>query len=91
MPGIINAAEGMVLNLTNFKGWRNIPLRSIVSRATALLTNLENDAKAMAYAEWKYGAGQSVPDVVCVTLGTAVGGALILNGRLYRGARFVAG
>jgi glucokinase len=45
----------------------------------------------MAYAEWKHGAGQSVPNVVCVTLGTAVGGALILNGRLYRGATWVAG
>ncbi|HYY26874.1 MAG TPA: ROK family protein [Chthoniobacterales bacterium] len=91
LPGIINAAEGMVLNLTNVKGWRNIPLRSIVSRDTALPTNLENDAKAMAYAEWKHGAGEGDPDVVCVTLGTGIGGGLILNGRLYRGATMVAG
>ena len=91
LPGIINAAEGMVLNLTNVKGWRNIPLRSIVSRDTALLTNLENDAKAMAYAEWKHGAGEGDPNVVCVTLGTGIGGGLILNGRLYRGATMVAG
>ena len=91
LPGIINAAEGMVLNLTNVKGWRNIPLRSIVSRDTALLTNLENDAKAMAYAEWKHGAGEADPNVVCVTLGTGIGGGLILNGRLYRGATMVAG
>ena len=91
LPGIINAAEGMVLNLTNVKGWRNIPLRSIVSRDTALPTNLENDAKAMAYAEWKHGAGEGDPNVVCVTLGTGIGGGLILNGRLYRGATMVAG
>ncbi|HKM58810.1 MAG TPA: ROK family protein [Chthoniobacterales bacterium] len=91
LPGIINAAEGMVLNLTNVKGWRNIPLRSIVSRDTALLTNLENDAKAMAYAEWKHGAGEGDPNVVCVTLGTGIGGGLILNGRLYRGSTMVAG
>jgi glucokinase len=58
---------------------------------TGLIANLENDAKAMAYAEWKYGAGQGVPNVICVTLGTAVGGGLILNGRLYRGATWVAG
>jgi glucokinase len=91
VPGIINPVQGVVVNLTNVKGWSNIPLRSIIMERTGLVGNLENDAKAMAYAEWKYGAGQSVPNVVCVTLGTAVGGGLILNGRLYRGARWVAG
>jgi glucokinase len=91
VPGIINPVQGVVVNLTNVKGWSNIPLRSIIMDRTNLVGNLENDAKAMAYAEWKYGAGQSVPNVVCVTLGTAVGGGLILNGRLYRGARWVAG
>ncbi len=91
VPGIINPVQGMVVNLTNVKGWSNIPLRSIIMERTRLVGNLENDAKAMAYAEWKHGAGQSVQNVVCVTLGTAVGGALILNGRLYRGATFVAG
>jgi glucokinase len=91
VPGIINPVQGVVVNLTNVKGWSNIPLRSMIVERTGLSGNLENDAKAMAYAEWKYGAGQSVPNVVCVTLGTAVGGGLILNGRLYRGARWVAG
>jgi glucokinase len=91
VPGLINPVQGMVVNLTNVKGWSNIPLRSIIMERTHLVGNLENDAKAMAYAEWKHGAGQSVTNVVCVTLGTAVGGALILNGRLYRGATFVAG
>ncbi len=91
VPGIINPVQGMVVNLTNVKGWTNIPLRSIIMERTHVVGNLENDAKAMAYAEWKHGAGQSVANVVCVTLGTAVGGALILNGRLYRGATFVAG
>jgi len=91
LPGIINPAEGVVVNLTNVKGWRDIPLREIVSQKTGLVTNLENDAKAMAYAEWKYGAGGTLPNVVCVTLGTGIGGGLILNGRLYRGARMIAG
>jgi glucokinase len=91
VPGIINPVQGVVVNLTNVKGWSNIPLRSMIMERTGLAGNLENDAKAMAYAEWKHGAGQTVPNVVCVTLGTAVGGALILNGRLYRGARWVSG
>jgi glucokinase len=91
LPGIINPVEGIVLNLTNVKGWKNIRLRDTISSRTGLVTNLENDAKAMAYAEWKHGAGQNLPNVVCVTLGTGIGGALILNGRLHRGATMVAG
>jgi glucokinase len=91
VPGIINPITGVVINLTNVKGWKQIPLRSIVQERTGLTANLENDAKAMAYAEWRHGAGAQVSNVVCVTLGTAVGGALILNGKLYRGATFVAG
>jgi glucokinase len=91
VPGIINPVEGVVVNLTNVKGWHNIPLRSIITEKTGLVCNLENDAKAMAYAEWKHGAGQSAPNLVCVTLGTGVGGALILDGRLHRGATWVAG
>ena len=91
VPGIIDPVEGMVIHLTNVKGWLRIPLREMVQSATGLVTNLENDAKAMAYAEWKHGAGAQVPNVVCVTLGTAVGGALILNGKLYRGTNYVAG
>ena len=91
LPGIINPAEGVVVNLTNVKGWRDIPLRKIVSQKTGLVTNLENDAKAMAYAEWKFGAGGTLPNVLCVTLGTGIGGGLILNGKLYRGARMIAG
>jgi glucokinase len=91
VPGIINPITGVVINLTNVKGWKQIPLRSIVQEETGLTANLENDAKAMAYAEWRHGAGAQIPNVVCVTLGTAVGGALILNRKLYRGATFVAG
>ena len=91
LPGIINPAEGLVVNLTNVKGWRDIPLREIIAQKTGLVTNLENDAKAMAYAEWRFGAGGTLPNIVCITLGTGIGSGLILNGRLYRGARLVAG
>jgi predicted NBD/HSP70 family sugar kinase len=51
VPGIINPVEGVVVNLTNVKGWHNIPLRSIITEQTGLVCNLENDAKAMAYAD----------------------------------------
>ena len=70
VPGIIDPAEGVVVNLTNVKGWYRIPLRAFVFARIGLVTNLENDAKAMAYAEWKHGAGHNLPNVICVTLGT---------------------
>ena len=71
------------LSLASFERW--------FASESGWFTNLENDAKAMAYAEWKYGAGQNLPNVICVTLGTGIGGGLILNGRLYRGSTKVAG
>ena len=91
VPGIIDPVAGIVVNLTNVKGWCGVPLAALVSGQIGLDANLENDAKAMAYAEWKYGAGHTLPNVICVTLGTGIGGGLILNGRLYRGATKVAG
>jgi len=91
VPGAIDFEKGITYNLTNVRGWTNIPLRDIVQEKVELPTVLENDANCMAYAEFKHGAGQGYNNVVCVTLGTGVGGGLILNGELYRGSRFAAG
>ena len=91
VPGAIDFEKGEIYNLTNVGGWTNVPLRDILSEKVALPTVLENDANCMAYAEFKHGAGQGFKNVVCVTLGTGVGGGLILNGELFRGSRFAAG
>lgn len=91
LPGAVNFATGMTYNLTNVKGWTAIPLRDIMAEKTGLPTVIENDANCMAYAEWKYGAAQGCRHAVCVTLGTGVGGGLILNGELFRGAAYAAG
>jgi glucokinase len=60
-------------------------------RRTGLHAEIENDAKCMTYAEWKYGAAHAGKNVVCVTLGTGVGGGIILDGKLYRGSFLGAG
>ena len=91
LPGMVDTKDGLVHHLTNVPGWVNIPLRDLLSRRTGLPAVVENDANAMTYAEWKYGAGRGRANVVCVTLGTGVGGGLILDGKLYRGSRFGAG
>ena len=91
LPGIVDSKQGVVHHLTNVKGWVNVPLRDLLTIHTGLPAVIENDANAMTYAEWKFGAGRRHQHVVCVTLGTGVGGGLILDGKLYRGARLGAG
>ena len=91
LPGVTDSVNGIVHELTNVPGWQDLPLRDVLRERTGLPTTIENDANAMAYGEWKYGAARAARHVVCVTLGTGVGGALILDGRLYRGAQLGAG
>ena len=91
LPGFVDSVNGIVHSLTNVAGWSEVPLRSILSARTGLPAIIENDANAMAYGEWKYGAAVGAQHAVCITLGTGVGGALILDGKLYRGATLAAG
>ncbi len=91
LPGIVDSKQGVVHHLTNVPGWVNIRLRELLTIHTGLPAVIENDANAMTYAEWKFGAGRRHEHIVCVTLGTGVGGGMILDGRLYRGARLGAG
>jgi glucokinase len=91
LPGIIDGVNGIVHRLSNVPGWNNVPLRDLLSTRTGLHAAIENDAKCMAYAEWRYGAARDGKNVVCVTLGTGVGGGIIIEGRLYRGSFLGAG
>lgn len=91
LPGIVDSINGIVHELSNVPGWKEVPLRQVIADATGLPTIIENDANAMAYGEWKFGAAQGKSHVICITLGTGVGGGLILNGQLYRGANLGAG
>ncbi len=91
VPGAVDFATGITYNLTNVEGWTSIPLKEIMREKTGLPTVVENDANCMAFAEWKFGAGQGFTNLICLTLGTGVGGGLILNGDMYRGSQFAAG
>ncbi|MFW6640088.1 ROK family glucokinase [Nocardiopsis algeriensis] len=71
--------------------WREEPLREALSRRLGLPVVVENDANAAAWAEVRTGAAQGVDDVVVVNLGTGIGGAVVLGGRLYRGRHGLAG
>lgn len=91
MPGFVDFEKGVVHNLTNVRGWVEIPLKKRLFEITQLPTVVENDANCMAYAEWKRGAGRGLKHLIAVTMGTGVGGGLIVNGQMVRGARYGAG
>lgn len=90
-PGIISHAEGSVVASPNLPGWREVPLRARVAAATELPVLLENDANAAAFGEYWLGAGTGCESMVLMTLGTGVGGGLVLGGKLWRGADGMAG
>ncbi|MQA96777.1 MAG: ROK family glucokinase [Streptosporangiales bacterium] len=71
--------------------WRNEPLRDAVRSRVGLPVVVENDANAAAWAEWQIGAGLGWTHVCCVTLGTGIGGGLVINGELERGYGGTAG
>jgi glucokinase len=66
--------------------WRNEPLRDALTQAIGLPVVVENDANAAAWAEYRFGAARGAEVVVMVTLGTGIGGGLVVSGTLYRGA-----
>lgn len=91
MPGFIDFENGTIHNLTNVPGWDAVPLKRLLAEATGLPVFVENDANCMAFAEWKRGAGRGLRHLVCMGLGTGVGGGIIVNGQLVRGAQHAAG
>ena len=91
MPGFVDFPTGRVHRLTNVEGWVDIFLKKELEDRLAMPAIVENDANAMAYAEWKVGAGQGMSHLVALTLGTGVGGGLIIDGKLARGANSVGG
>lgn len=91
LPGLIDVPRGVVIFMPNIPGWKNIPLRRIIQSKLKLPVFMDNDVNLIALGEWKLGAGKGYKNLVCITLGTGVGGGLILDGALYRGEGFVAG
>jgi glucokinase len=89
-PGPLNRATGTILNTPNL-GWRNFPLRDLIANAVGLPAALDNDANCATYGEWWLGAGKSVNTLVGFTLGTGIGGGIVLNGEIFHGASDVAG
>lgn len=89
-PGPLDRDSGTILSTPNL-GWRNFPLRDLVANELGMAASLDNDANAAALGEWWMGAARDRDHVVTVTLGTGIGGGLVLGGEVYHGASDVAG
>ncbi|WP_462186416.1 ROK family glucokinase [Frankia sp. CcWB2] len=83
--GWVDSDRSRVLFAPNL-AWRDEPLRDEVGARIGLPVVVENDANAMAWAEYRFGAGRGRRDLVCLTVGTGIGSGIVLGGELYRGA-----
>ena len=91
VPGIVDFKRGRVYNLTNVPGWKDTPLKRMLEAKLNVPVLVDNDVNLMALGEWRFGAGRGAENLVCITLGTGVGGGIIIDGNLYRGSAFSAG
>lgn len=89
-PGPLDRENGVVIIAPNL-GWHNLPLRDLISDAVRLPATLDNDANCATYGEWWVGAARGARNVVGITIGTGIGGGLIIDGKLYHGSSDVAG
>ena len=91
VPGPVDSAKAVVLQAPNLPSLINFELKAELQKRLGWPVFLENDANAAAVGEMWLGAARGCTDVVCVTLGTGVGGGVILNGKLWRGSHGAAG
>jgi glucokinase len=84
--GPVNPQRGTIHNPYTLPGWDGADIESPLREAFRVPTRLENDADAAALGEFQFGAGRGASPLVMVTLGTGVGGAILVNGQVYRGA-----
>ncbi len=91
VPGIIDLEQGMLCASPNLPGWESYPVRAEIERRLATTVVLENDANCAALGEAWRGAAASVDDMCMLTLGTGVGGGLVLHGRIWHGMTGMAG
>lgn len=89
-PGPLDTKSGIVL-LTPNLGWVNLPLRRIVQERLGLPAALDNDANCAVLGEWWMGAARGTRTAIGITIGTGIGGGIILDGKLFHGASDCAG
>ncbi|MDY0910009.1 ROK family glucokinase [Microbacterium sp. CFBP9034] len=87
--GFIDRDRATVIHAPNI-AWRNEPLKAILEDGIDVPVTIDNDANAAGWAEFRFGAGRDVDNMVMLTMGTGVGGAIVLDGELFRGGHGIA-
>jgi glucokinase len=90
-PGLLNPETGQLKVVVNVPNLNDVFITKILSDILGKPAFLDNDVNAMSLGEFFYGAGKGLQHIIALTLGTGVGGGIIMNGELYRGASFTAG
>ncbi|GAB3604420.1 ROK family glucokinase [Microbacterium aureliae] len=88
--GFIDRDRATVIHAPNI-AWRNEPLKAVIESRVDMPVIIENDANAAGWAEFRFGAGRNVEHMMMLTMGTGVGGAVVLDGKLYRGGHGIGG
>lgn len=89
--GPLDSRRGVILSPPNLPGWDCVPIVDMIEERFRFDAYLQNDANACALAEWRFGAGKGLHNMVFLTFGTGMGAGLILDGRLYSGSNDMAG
>ncbi|MBU1694101.1 MAG: ROK family protein [Verrucomicrobia bacterium] len=91
VPGFVDFERGFIYDLANVPGWTNVHLAPRLEQRFGLHVRVDNDVNVMVLGECTYGAGRAYQHAVFVTLGTGVGGGIVINNQLFRGAHSMAG
>lgn len=85
VPTLVDSRRGIVYNATNIPSWREVHLKDAVEKRLGIRTEVNNDANCFALGEARFGAGRDSASVLGITLGTGLGGGLVIDGKLYCG------
>ena len=91
VAGHLRFRDGILITTSNFKGFKNYPLRQKLQEFFRVPLLIDNDANAQAFGEFKYGGGKNYRSMIFMTISTGIGAGIILDGRVYRGMTGTAG
>ncbi len=91
VSGLVNIEQGVSIFAPNIPDWQNVPIAELFQKEFSIPAFIENDARAMALGEARFGAGLGYENIFCVNIGHGIGSGILIGGVLYRGTAFTAG
>ena len=90
-PGALDLNNGIILTSPNLQNWKNVPLLKMLKEKVSMAIYMDNDANCAAIGEHWIGGARGAKNAVMITLGTGVGGGIIIDGKIFRGSHGTAG